>query len=118
MPKLATDSEQLAARREDAQPRRAADQPGRGLGSLRQELLQVVEQQQDLPIAQPGREDLADCMTGRFAKADRPGNRRLEMDGLADIGEVDEPSTVREPVADVLRDADCEPGLAAPARPR
>ena len=110
---LPADPQQLAAGDDGRQRRRRADESGDDVRGGREQLLEVVEDEQQDPIAEVQAEDLADRRLGGFAEADRARDGRLDERGVADRSEVDEPRAMREPRGERRRDAEREAGLAA-----
>src|SRR4051794_13876637 len=93
---LATDSQPLPARGEHAEVRRCPDERRDRVGGRRQELFEVVEDQEGRLVAKPGPERLADGLLGGLADADRGGDRGFDESRVAERREVDEPGPVRE----------------------
>ena len=76
---LARDAQHLAARRQHAQLGRAPDQVRDPLGDGRQQLLEVVEDEQASIAPEVDAEGLADRVVGRLADPERPGDRGFEL---------------------------------------
>ena len=101
----------------DPELRGGPDDASDRLGTVRQELLEVVQEEQRDAVAQVCPERVAHGQVGRLSNTERGRDGGFEQSGIPDGGQVDEPCAVWEPVADASGEAEGEPRLAAPAWP-
>jgi hypothetical protein len=114
---LAREVERRAARDQQLQPRGARAEPRDG-GRRGEHLLEVVEDEQQLLVAQVAVERLEDRLPRLLAQADRPRDRRRDQLPVAHGRERDEEDAVRELLDDVGSELQREPRLPGAARAR
>ena len=113
---LAGDPERLARRGQDPDPGRRADEGGDRPGGRRQELLQVVEDEQQAAAGEVRLYELGGRPVGLLGDPQYSCDRRRDERRVADRRELDEHPAVGEPVDDPFGDADREARLAGAAR--
>ena len=117
VPPFAGDAQELAAGHQRPQARSRPNQSSHDPGRRREQLFQVVEDEEHRPIAQVGAQRLACRPVGRFPDVEGDRDGRLQEVRIPERREVDEPDAMREQVASASGDGKGEPGLAAAARP-
>ncbi len=108
---LAPDLERLPARHENLQSLRALEERGDVAGGLHH-LLEVVEQEQNVPRPELLGERLAQVLPAGDAGSDRLDERLERPGSVAGVRQVDEVDAVGEAVAQIGRGLDGEPRLA------
>ncbi|MDF3039208.1 MAG: hypothetical protein K0Q71_1914, partial [Thermomicrobiales bacterium] len=76
------------------------------------DLLDVIQDQQQVAMAQDCRERLGDRSIAALADAQRPGDHRDDQRGIADRRQRYEGDAVGEGVLELIRDLEREPSLA------
>ena len=85
-------------------------------GAALRHVLEVVEHEQCVPLAQVRPEVVQERHVAALLHAEHAGNRRGDEVGVAERRQLDEPDAVLELVQDLASDGDREPCLARPAR--
>lgn len=104
------------ARHQQPESRAALQQRGHGRGR-RGEVLEIVEDQQDLPLPEDVVELVDDRTLARLTQTERLRDRRQDRRRIADRGERHEVGAIRVSVRDRARHRERQPGLADAARP-
>src|SRR3954453_15659948 len=112
---FAADPEELSTCGQNAQIGRRANERRHRVRGVRQELLEVVEDEKGRLIPKPYAERLRDRLLRRFLDADRPRDRRFDQTWIPEGGEVHEPRPVRETRPDRPGDGKRETSLARSA---
>ena len=113
---LTGDPQALATGDHDPQTRRRAQELGDVGRGVRQQLLEVVEDEQRDERLEVRPERLRDRDARFLADAERGGDRARDEARVADRGEIDEPRPAREPIGDRRGQAQREARLARAAR--
>ncbi len=111
---LAGEAQDVAAGDEHREAR-AGGQQGSDLGRGRHDVLEVVEDEQHLPLAQIIGQAVAQGTAAHLAQTQRLGDGGDDETRLAEGVEGHEPDPVRERIGHLGRDLDGQPGLANPA---
>jgi hypothetical protein len=82
-----------------------------------EEVLTVVEDQEQLAISHMGQQDRQRLGRGLVSEIQRGDHRVDHQDGVADLGQLDPPGTVREPALEVGRHPNRQAGLSDASRP-
>ncbi len=109
---LTRDPEDLPARHDHAETGRGPQDLGDADGGPRQELLEVVEDEQGGQRLETFLERPGDRHARFLADVERRGDRARDQVRIADRGEIDEPRPAREAVRDRRREPKAEPRLA------
>ena len=91
---------------------RSAKDLGHQAGGRIEHVLTVVEDQQQLAVAQVGQQDLQRLRRGLVPKVQGGDHRVDHQGGIADLGELDPPGPVREAASEVRRDPNGQARLA------
>jgi hypothetical protein len=108
---LAGHLEWLPARDDHPHAGRGAKNLGHQLGGRLEHVLTVVDNQQQLAVAQIGQQDLQRLRRGLIPKVQGRAHRVGYQGGIADLGELDPPGAVREASSEVRRTTDSQARL-------
>ena len=114
---LRPNAKRLATGGQDRQPRARAQQPGDEIGRFGH-LLEVVEHEEHLPIAEVVDELVLERTIDVLAEPDRPRDRDEDGVRVAGLGQVHEGDAIQEGWRQVLGDLDRQRRLAGAARSR
>ena len=107
---LAGDAEGRPARHQDRERGAGAEEIG-DQGGRRQQVLEVVEDEQETLRTEVGDQPLAERPLAGIRQVERLGDRRGDQAGVAERGQPDEPDPVREAAAQVAGHLEREAGL-------
>ena len=108
---LRTEMQQLAARDQELEPGSRTEQRVEQRGS-RQDLLEVVQNQQRLARVQVLMEALEERIAAEIGQAQAPGEGGRHTGGISNGGEIHTPDPVREDVSAALAHLEGQTGLA------
>ena len=115
VPALAGDSKELAAGHQHPQVGGLPNQSCHDFRGRREQLFEVVQDEQHRPLAKVDTQRLGRRLVGRLPDTEGHGDRRLHDVRILERGEVHEPDAIREQVARASRHGERKPRLAAAA---